>query len=412
MSGLPLVVTDAGLAALVNASSTGAAAVVVAEVGVTSTAFLPAPTLTALPGELKRLDTFAGANVGDRRVHVSIRDESAATYPLRGVALYLDDGTLFAAYGQADPIMEKSANAVLLLSADFDFGPGQAELIEFGATDFLNPQATTERVGVIELATDAEVDTGTDGERAVTPRGAARILAAAKTYTDTEVAEAVAALVNGSPGALDTLQELAAAMGNDPNLAATITNALALKAPLASPALTGNPTAPTQVGTDDSTRLATTAFVKARLAEEATARGTAIGAEATTRGNADTALNNRCAAIEDRLDNYGSNANGHWMIHPNGVIEQWGRYPGGSGEPDISFPIPFTEAASVNVQLTAVGTANWTADATADSNVKKANLKGAPTVNGFSAYCSAENGGTDIFEGSTTVAFHWRSIGK
>lgn len=43
------------------------------------------------------------------------------------------------------------------------------------------------------------------------------------------VAAAVAAVVNGSPGALDTLNELAAALGNDANFSATITNALAGK---------------------------------------------------------------------------------------------------------------------------------------------------------------------------------------
>lgn len=41
---------------------------------------------------------------------------------------------------------------------------------------------------------------------------------------------------------------------------------LALKAPLASPAFSGNPTAPTQLASDNSTRLATTAFVAAALA--------------------------------------------------------------------------------------------------------------------------------------------------
>jgi len=41
--------------------------------------------------------------------------------------------------------------------------------------------------------------------------------------------------------------------------------ALDLKAPLASPALTGNPTAPTQSVSDNSTKLATTAFVKTGL---------------------------------------------------------------------------------------------------------------------------------------------------
>ena len=43
------------------------------------------------------------------------------------------------------------------------------------------------------------------------------------------VQAALSALVNSSPEALDTLNELAAALGNDPNFAATMTNALAGK---------------------------------------------------------------------------------------------------------------------------------------------------------------------------------------
>ncbi|MGE3907966.1 MAG: hypothetical protein AB7K36_01350 [Chloroflexota bacterium] len=43
------------------------------------------------------------------------------------------------------------------------------------------------------------------------------------------VAAAIAALLNSAPGALDTLDELAAALGDDPNFATTVTNALAGK---------------------------------------------------------------------------------------------------------------------------------------------------------------------------------------
>lgn len=75
------------------------------------------------------------------------------------------------------------------------------------------------------------------------------------------VAAAIAALINSAPGALDTLEELADALGDDANFAATMTTALALKAPLASPALTGSPTAPTKTAGDNSTNLATTAYV-------------------------------------------------------------------------------------------------------------------------------------------------------
>ena len=48
-------------------------------------------------------------------------------------------------------------------------------------------------------------------------------------YTKTETDQKIADLINGAPGALNTLQELATAMGNDPNFATTITNALAGK---------------------------------------------------------------------------------------------------------------------------------------------------------------------------------------
>lgn len=52
-------------------------------------------------------------------------------------------------------------------------------------------------------------------------------------YTSTQVNSAISTainnLINGSPGALDTLKELADAMGNDPNFAATVTNSLATK---------------------------------------------------------------------------------------------------------------------------------------------------------------------------------------
>lgn len=40
---------------------------------------------------------------------------------------------------------------------------------------------------------------------------------------------AIAALVASAPGTLDTLKELAAALGNDPNFATTVTNLIAAK---------------------------------------------------------------------------------------------------------------------------------------------------------------------------------------
>lgn len=54
-----------------------------------------------------------------------------------------------------------------------------------------------------------------------------------------DITTAVANVVNAAPAALDTLNELAAALGNDASFATTVTNSLASKAPINNPTFTG-----------------------------------------------------------------------------------------------------------------------------------------------------------------------------
>lgn len=58
------------------------------------------------------------------------------------------------------------------------------------------------------------------------------------------VTTAVNNVINAAPGALNTLDELAAALGDDANYATTVTNALAAKAPINNPTFTGTVTIP------------------------------------------------------------------------------------------------------------------------------------------------------------------------
>ena len=58
--------------------------------------------------------------------------------------------------------------------------------------------------------------------------------------TQTYVNTAIANLVDSAPGTLDTLNELAAALGDDPNFATTVTNNIATKLPLAGGTMSGN----------------------------------------------------------------------------------------------------------------------------------------------------------------------------
>ena len=59
-------------------------------------------------------------------------------------------------------------------------------------------------------------------------------------YTDARADARVALIVDSAPGTLNTLNELAAALGDDANFSTTVTNSIAAKLPLAGGALTGN----------------------------------------------------------------------------------------------------------------------------------------------------------------------------
>jgi len=56
------------------------------------------------------------------------------------------------------------------------------------------------------------------------------------------------------------------------SVTANVQNQLNLKAPLSSPALTGTPTAPTQTSTNNSTRIATTAFVQNQMGSQVSSK--------------------------------------------------------------------------------------------------------------------------------------------
>jgi len=58
--------------------------------------------------------------------------------------------------------------------------------------------------------------------------------------TEGYVTTAVSNLVDAAPSTLDTLNELAAALGDDPNFATTVTNSIATKLPLSGGNITGN----------------------------------------------------------------------------------------------------------------------------------------------------------------------------
>ena len=129
-----------------------------------------------------------------------------------------------------------------------------------------------------------------------------------KTYVNT----AISNLIDSAPAVLDTLNEIAAAIGDDANFVTTITNALSLKAPLASPVFTGLPTAPTQSSDDNSTTIATTAFVQ-------TAKTGATQNAKTYTDAAITALGSNTATTYVPLSEVGQ-ADGIATLDENGKV--------------------------------------------------------------------------------------------
>ena len=108
----------------------------------------------------------------------------------------------------------------------------QAELLNLCAAYGISPDKAN--LNQLKLAIDAAVN-----QRAplASPAfsGVPTAPTASQSTNNTQIATtafvkaALAALVDSSPAALDTLNELAAALGNDPNFATTMTNALANK---------------------------------------------------------------------------------------------------------------------------------------------------------------------------------------
>lgn len=186
---------------------------------------------------------------------------------------------------------------------------------------------------------------------------------AAQTENSTQLATtgfvkaALAALVASSPEQLDTLNELAAALGNDANFATTMTNALAGKQP--------KDTTLTKLSGKDVPALLTFLGLK-----------TAALREVGTGAN----------QIPDMSSfTYGAG----WQKLPGGLVIQRGTFgfPVGQNIASVTLPIPFVNGGQVMLSWSDVPSSNVPA------GIEFGTIKGgsAPT-SGFQAYMSGAGG--------------------
>ncbi len=151
--------------------------------------------------------------------------------------------TSFGTSGYQENYLDVYLNGVKLAATDYTATNGSDVVLSAGAA--VNDILEVVAFGTFEVANQTFTGTTTINTLTVTNDGAGSNLDADQLdgqhgayytgYTDTQLA----ALVDSSPAALNTLNELAAALGDDANFSTTVTNSIATKLPLAGGTMTG-----------------------------------------------------------------------------------------------------------------------------------------------------------------------------
>jgi spore coat polysaccharide biosynthesis protein SpsF (cytidylyltransferase family) len=231
----------------------------------------------------------AGSAAGAQSAAIAAAASDATSKVAAEAALRVSGDAASVATAAADATSKVAAEAALRVSGD-------AASVATAAADATTKAATAKSEAIAAAASDATTKAATAKSEAIaaaaSAAGTAISTAIATEVSDrnTAINSAVSVLTTGAPELLDTLNELAAAINDDANYASTMTTALAAKAPLASPALTGTPTAPTAAADTNTTQIATTAFAKAEADAAQTAAEATAAADATSKVAAEAAL--------------------------------------------------------------------------------------------------------------------------
>ena len=223
--------------------------------------------------KLNGIDTSADVNLTTAQMRSAIGTGNGNLVPAAAATTHFlrGDGTF----------QDISALGVTLTEDQVDdFAAGMfTSATHTGITSVYNDTAGTVTLAVANadklaaLDTQAQIDTAIGLKANIAGpafTGAPTAVTASTTTNTTQLATTafvranIAALVDSADGVLDTLGEISDALGDDANYAATITSALALKAPKASPTFTGAPLSTTPGTSDNTTKIATTAYVKAQ----------------------------------------------------------------------------------------------------------------------------------------------------
>ena len=242
-------------------------------------------TITGTVSSLSNHDTADLAENATNKYFTDARaiSATAASYDVIGAAAAAKTAAEATASADATSkanAAKTAAEATAAADATSKANTAKSEAISAAATD-----ATTKANNAVTSA-NSYTDTAISTEVSNRNSAISSAISTEVTNRNTAITNAVAAVVDAAPAALDTLNELAAALADSPDTVSNLTTLVGTKAPLASPALTGVPTAPTAAADTSTTQIATTAFAKAEAdAAQAAAEATA-SADATSKANA------------------------------------------------------------------------------------------------------------------------------
>jgi hypothetical protein len=228
---------------------------------------------------------------------------TANTYDAYGAASAAQSAAATDATTKANAA-QSAATTAAATDATSKANAAQAAAEATAASDATSKANAAQSAAISAAATDATTKANAAQAAAISAAATAStsaISAAISTEVsnrNTAISTAVDNLVDGAPALLNTLNELAAAINDDANYTTTITTALGTKAPLASPALTGTPTAPTAAANTDTTQIATTAFAKAEADAAEAAAISAAASDATSKANAAQSAATTAAATD------------------------------------------------------------------------------------------------------------------
>ncbi|EPK6018493.1 phage tail protein [Citrobacter freundii] len=393
--------TNVGAAKLANATALGE------QVEITQMAVgdgngalpTPNPAQTALVHELRRapLNTLTIDPVNTNQIIAEqVIPEDVGGWWIREIGLYDSKGDLIAIANCAEtykPLLQEGSGRMQVIRVILIVSSTQAVTLKIDPSVVLaTRQYVDDQIIQVKAFVDQQLAAhiaAADPHKQYAPKASPALTGtptaptAAQTVNNTQIAttefvkSAIAALVASSPAALDTLNELAAALGNDPNFATTVTNALAGKQPLDSTL------------TDLSGKTVNGILQYLGLGEIASAADITAG---TQKKLVDA------AGLNSYFPARGFNTAGYIRIpnQPGGLILQWGPVPaipaGGSIVVTYGFAYPNGFLATIPIAGSSAACANSILAGGGGNNRASFqaynNLPGVTTATGAGVYIS------------------------